>query len=346
MLKIGIVGLPNVGKSTLFKALTKQSVDISNYPFCTINPNIGIVKVPDQRLEKIAEKFPRPNIIPAAIEFIDIAGLVKGASQGHGLGNKFLSHIREVDAIVEIVRVFENENISHINERVDPVRDIEILETELMLSDLETVNYRIEKSEKRVKSGSEDSIREYEVLKKLKNGFLIGKKASDLNLEEEEIELVKDLFLLTLKPIIYLYNYSDKIPELVDELKNKKYILLDAKIELELSEMDKNEIQDLEMEPKIFDLIKESYKALNLITFFTMNEREIRAWEIKKGTKAPQAGGKIHGDFEKKFIKAEAISWDKLINVGSWQKAREKGLLEIMGKESEIKDGSVVYFLI
>lgn len=346
MLKTGIVGLPNVGKSTIFKALTKQNVDISNYPFCTINPNIGIVKVPDERLKKLAEKFPRANIIPAAIEFIDIAGLVKGAAQGQGLGNKFLSHIREVDAILEIVRIFDDQNISHINETVDPLRDIDILEQELILSDLETINSKFEKLEKRARAGDEASQREYKVLKKLKEGLLIGKRGIDINLEAQESQIAKELFLLTLKPIIYLYNFSGKIPELTPELKSKKHILLDAKTELELSEMDKKELQELGMELKIFDLIKECYEILNLITFFTMNDKEIRAWEIKKGTRAPIAGGKIHGDFEKKFIKAEMIKWDKLIEAGSWHNAREKGFLEIAGKESEIQDGSVVYFLI
>lgn len=346
MLKIGIVGLPNVGKSTIFKALTKQSVDISNYPFCTINPNIGIVKVPDERLERLGEKFPRANIIPAAIEFIDIAGLVKGAAQGQGLGNKFLSHIREVDAIVEIVRVFDDQNISHVNETVDPLRDIKILEEELISSDLETINSRFEKSEKRAKTGDEDSKKEYEVLKKLKEGLLAGKKGIEINLKEKESQIAKELFLLTLKPIIYLYNFSGKIPDLNPELKARKHIFLDAKTELELIEMDKKELQELGMEAKIFDLIKEGYGTLNLITFFTMNDTEIRAWEIKKGAKAPMAGGKIHGDFEKNFIKAELVRWDKLIEAGSWHGAREKGFLEIAGKEFEIKDGSVVHFLI
>ncbi len=346
MLKIGLVGLPNVGKSTIFKALTKQSVDISNYPFCTINPNIGIVKIPDKRLENLAEKFPRANIIPAAIEFIDIAGLVGGAVQGRGLGNKFLSHIREVDAIVEIVRFFDDQNISHINETVNPARDIDILEKELILADLETINFRLEKSEKKSKTGDENSRKEYEVLKKFKEALLTGKKAIEVHLENKEIETAEELFLLTLKPIIYLYNFSGKSPDLPPELKNKKHIILDAKTELDLSEMNKKEIDDLGMEVKIFDLIKEGYGVLNLITFFTMNDKEIRAREVKRGTKAPRAGGKIHGDFEKNFIKAETISWDKLIEAGSWHKAREKGLLEIAGKEFEIKDGSIVHFLI
>ncbi len=346
MLKIGIIGFPNVGKSSLFKALTKKSVDISNYPFCTINPNIGIVKVPDKRLEALAKKFPRSKIIPAAVEFIDIAGLVEGAAQGQGLGNEFLSHIREVDAIIEVVRVFENANISHVNGVINPKRDIEILEKELILADLETIENRLEKSAKRAKTDKEMAHKEYEILNKFKSKLLLNKRAIEIKLDDREKGIAKELFLLTSKPIIYLYNFSGQIPQLDEELRSKNHIFLDTKIELELSEMDENEIKFLEMEPKIFDLIKEGYDLLDLITFFTMNESEIRAWEIKRKTKAPEAGGKIHSDFEKNFIKAEAIGWDKLIEAGSWNKAREKGLLHMAGKEYLVEDGNVIYFLI
>lgn len=346
MLKIGIVGLPNVGKSTLFKALTKQRVDISNYPFCTIDPNVGVVKVPDQRLEKLAQKFPRPKIIPAIVEFVDIAGLVKGASQGEGLGNKFLSHIREVDAILEIVRVFEKEDIAHVNQTIDPERDIEILETELILADLETINKRLAKLEKQLKTPDKKIKKEYELLQKIKKQLEESKKIIDINLVPEEKEMIRDLFLLTAKPILYLYNYAGEIPELPETLKKRNHILLDVKMEEELSEMEKDEIQEMGIKPKIYDLINASYKLLDLITFFTMNEKEIRAWEVKRGTKAPQAGGKIHSDFEEKFIRAEVISWDKLIEIGSWQKAKEAGLMKIVGKEYMVNDGDVIYFVI
>jgi len=346
MLKIGIVGLPNVGKSTLFKALTKQKVDISNYPFCTIDPNVGIVNVPDQRLKKLSQAFPRPKVIPAIVEFVDIAGLVKGASQGEGLGNKFLAHIREVDAILEVVRVFEKQDIAHVNETIDPERDIEILETELILADLETVNKRLEKLEKQLKTQDKKIIKEYQLVQKIKTGLEQGKKIIDLNLTEKEREDLHDLFLLTAKPILYLYNYQNTPPALPEDLKRRNHLFLDIKMEEELSEMTEEEIQDLGVQPKIYDLIEKSYQLLGLITFFTMNENEIRAWEIKKGTKAPQAGGKIHSDFEEKFIRAEVISWDKLIESGSWQKAKDKGLIKTVGKDYEVNDGDVIYFVI
>ncbi|MCD6429317.1 redox-regulated ATPase YchF [bacterium] len=346
MLKIGIVGLPNVGKSTLFKALTKQRVDISNYPFCTIDPNIGVVKVPDERLNKLAKAFPRPKIIPAVVEFVDIAGLVKGASVGEGLGNKFLAHIREVDAILEIVRVFEKEDVAHVNQTIDPKRDIEILETELILADLETVNKRLEKLEKQLKTQDKQIKKEYEFLLRIKKELENGKKVIDIDLSDEEKELIKDLFLLTAKPILYLYNYNGELPNLSDDLRKKNHILLDIKLEEELSEMAEKEIKELGIQPKIYNLIKESYKLLDLITFFTMNENEIRAWEVKNGTKAPEAGGKIHSDFEEKFIKAEVIPWDKLIEAGSWHNAKEKGILKIVGKDYIVLDGDVIYFVI
>lgn len=346
MLKIGIVGLPNVGKSTLFKALTRQKVDISNYPFCTIDPNVGIVKVPDKRLEKLAQTFPRPKIIPAIVEFVDIAGLVKGASHGEGLGNKFLSHIREVDAILEVVRVFEKEDITHVNQSIDPERDIEILETELILADLETVNKRLEKLEKQLKMQDKKIKKEYELVKKIKDFLEEGKKVIDIDLTNEEKEMIRDLFLLTAKPILYLYNYRDNPPELSEQLKKKNHILLDVKMEEEMSEMKEGEIQEMGLQPKIYDLIKASYNLLDLVTFFTMNDKEIRAWEIKRGTKAPQAGGKIHSDFEEKFIRAEVIPWDKLIEAGSWQKAKEAGVMKIVGKDYIVNDGDVIYFVI
>ena len=346
MLKIGIVGLPNVGKSTLFKALTKQKVDISNYPFCTINPNIGIVKVPDLRLNKLAEKFPRNEIIPAAVEFVDIAGLVKGAAQGEGLGNKFLAHIREVDAILEIVRVFEKEEIIHVNESVNPGRDIEILESELILAYLDSIDKRIEKISKDIKSGEKDIKFEYDFLEKVKEYLKKGIKIEDCQFSEKEKNILKELFLLTAKPILYLYNYSDKIPSLFEKLKEKNHVFLDVKMEEEMAEMEEKEIKDLDLKPKIYELIKECYSLLNLITFFTMNEKEIRAWEVENETKAPEAGSKIHTDFQEKFIRAEVVSWDKLIEAGSWHKAKELGIIQAVGKEYLVQNGDVIYFLI
>ncbi len=346
MLKVGIVGLPNVGKSTLFKALTKQKVDISNYPFCTIDPNIGIVKVPDERLQSLAEAFPRPKIIPAVVEFVDIAGLVKDAHKGEGLGNQFLAHIREVDAIVEIVRLFSNPEIIHVNQTVDPKRDIQILENELRMADLETINKRIQKVEKQLRAQDKQAQEEYPILQKLKTELQKGKNINQLELSEKEREVVKKLFLLTAKPILYLFNYSGTKPNLPEDLKQLNHLCLDVKLEEELSEMSEKEIQELGFQAQIFQLIKKAYQLLDLITFFTMNENEIRAWEIKKGTKAPQAGGKIHSDFEEKFIKAEVIPWNKLIEIGSWQKAKEKGLIRIEGKDYIVQDGDVIYFVI
>jgi hypothetical protein len=305
-----------------------------------------VVKVPDGRLDKLAQAFPRPKIIPAVVEFVDIAGLVKGAADGEGLGNKFLSHIREVDAILEIVRVFEKEDVAHVNQTINPERDIEILESELILADLETINNRLEKLAKQLKTQSREARKEYDLLQKIKEELGSGKKASEIQLSKEEKEIIKDLFLLTAKPVLYLYNYSGNTPTPPNELQAKKHILLDVKLEEEMGEMDKNELKELGLEPKIYDLIKESYKLLDLITFFTMNENEIRAWEIKKGTKAPEAGEKIHSDFKEKFIKAEVIQWDKLIEVGSWHNAKEKGAINFVGKDYQVQDGDVIYFVI
>jgi len=326
MLKIGIIGFPNVGKSTLFKALTKQKVDISNYPFCTIDPNVGVVSVPDERLDQLKAAFPKDKVIPAVVEFVDIAGLVKGASKGEGLGNKFLANIREVDAILHVVRVFEKQDIIHVANRINPEEDIEIVNTELILSDLETVDKTLKKKERK----------DLEILSELKEFLEQGNLAKDFS---EEVE---DLFLLTSKPILYLYNYSDKLPELGEGLKQKDHLFLDVKIEEELSDME----EDIGIEPKIGELIKRSYSLLDLITFFTMNENELRAWQVKRDSTVPQAGGVIHTDFEEKFIKAEAIQWDRLIQAGDWHKAREQGVLRTHGKDYLVNDGDVVYFLI
>jgi len=346
MLKIGIIGFPNVGKSTLFKALTRQKVDISNYPFCTIDPNIGVVKVPDKRLRALAKAFPRPKIIPAVVEFVDIAGLVKGASRGEGLGNKFLAHIREVDAILEVVRFFEKQDVAHIANKIVPRDDIETINTELILADLQTIDSRLEKLEKQIRSQDKVAQKELEVVKKLKQFLEEGKLAKDCPLEQSEKEIVRSLFLLTFKPIFYLYNYSGSQPELTPELAENDHILLDIKIEEELSEMADEEIKEMGIESQIGRLIEKSYHLLNLITFFTMNEKEVRAWEVRQGVLAPQAGGVIHSDFEEKFIKAEVISWDKLIEAGSWHKAKESGIMQTAGKDYLVRDGDVIYFLI
>ena len=344
---IGIVGLPNVGKSTLFKALTKKQVDISNYPFCTINPNIGIVKVPDERLEKLAQVLTPKEIIPTYIEFVDIAGLVKGAHQGEGLGNQFLSHIREVAAIAEVVRVFKDPNIAHISGKVNPLSDIETIKLELIFADLLTVNKRLEKSKKESKSGDKESIKMLTALDKARVILEQGKTLLE-NCPEIK-EYLPDL--LTLKPIIYVLN--------IDESQIKDggnlwtcdvdIIKICAKLEAELAEMTdeetKNYLREYGLEKSGLDeLISASYKLLNLITFFTCQNRILQAWTITKNTKAPQAAGKIHTDFEKGFIKAEVINWKDLVGCGSEHTAREKGLLRTEGKEYLVQDGDVIHF--
>jgi hypothetical protein len=361
---IGIIGLPNVGKSTLFKALTKQSVDISNYPFCTIDPNVGVVAVPDERLEAIAQVVQPEKITPTVIEFVDIAGLVKNAHQGEGLGNQFLARIREVDALCHIVRAFANEKIAHVEGQINPQRDIEIINTELIMKDLETVNKRLEKTKKQARSGDKKLAQELEVLNKIKKileqGKLIISEQRTINNEQ----LIKELGLLTAKPMIYVLN-STGHSEQSEESRGKNSqstesfvasvpqddnpsLSLDLKSEAELSELTPEEIQELELLPSQLDqLIKTCYQALNLITFYTITGgQEARAWTLKNGSKAPQAGGVVHSDFEEKFIRAEVINWQKLIEAGSWQTAREKGLLRTEGKEYLVQDGDVIEFKI
>lgn len=348
-MKIGIVGLPNVGKSTLFKALTRNVVDINNYPFCTIEPNVGIVKVPDLRLEKLAGMSKSKKIIPAIVEFVDIAGLVKGASVGEGLGNKFLSHIREVDAIVQVVRVFENSNITHVYNRVDPAEDIEIISTELIIADLETVRKRIEKLEKEARGNNKESIAKLAVSEKIKKTLEEGKLANQtqLDLKNEFVEAaVKELSLLTMKPFLFVYNMSDVDQKLSDGLEKRPHVKLDIKIEEELNEMSKEEIEEMGLKSNINELILESYKLLGFITFLTTGEDESRAWTIKNGSIAPEAGAAIHNDFKDRFIRADVIFWDKLLEAGSWGKAREMGWLRTEGKEYVVKDGDVIEFKI
>ncbi len=347
MLKIGIVGLPNVGKSTLFKALTKKAVDIANYPFCTIEPNVGVVSVEDERLNKLHKLFPTAKKIPAIVEFVDIAGLVRGASKGEGLGNKFLANIREVDAILEVVRIFENEKIIHSENKVDPKRDMEIIETELALADLETIEKRLLKLEKEVRSKkNKEFLKEYDLLNKIKQPLLEEKLISNLGLNKEEKKLIKHLNFLTIKPILYLFNYSGNLPKDISFTQDKDYLFLDIAAEEELSSLSEEEQNELGFKAEISKLIKKSFNLLELISFFTVGDDEVRAWEIKSNSKAPQAGRAIHTDFENKFIRAEVINWQEFLEIGSWQKAKEKGLIKSQGKDYVVQDGDIIQFLI
>ena len=350
-LKIGIVGLPNVGKSTLFNALTKQQAAASNFPFTTIDPNIGIVNVPDERIEKLAKLEKSEKLVPATIEFVDIAGLVKGASEGAGLGNKFLSHIREVDAIAQVVRFFESKDIIHVDGSVNPARDIEVINYELMLADLSTVSKRLEGLAREVKSGDKEAVINKNALEKIKTALEAGQFARTIELNEEEVRLVKQLQLLTMKPTMYVANATDpaQIPNFQLLTSNLQLLPLDVKIESELAELKDDERAEYMKELGISEsgldrLAKASYELLDLISYFTAGPKESKAWTIKKGTKAPQAAGVIHTDFEQGFIRAEVIAWDKLLEAGSYAAAREKGWLRLEGKEYIVQDGDVVHF--
>jgi GTP-binding protein YchF len=359
-LTAGIVGLPNVGKSTLFNAITKKSILMANYPFATIDPNVGVVIVPDERIDVLKNMYNPERVIPTTYEFTDIAGLVKGASNGEGLGNKFLSHIREVDAVVEVVRCFDDENIIHVDGSVDPIRDIEVINVELVLSDLEIVTSRINRiGKKAMTTKNKDDVKEIELLERIKEALESNIPVRKLGLDEEEKKLISSFNLITLKPIIYALNVEDNdintgnnYTKLVEDYAKKEgseTAIICAKLESELSELDEEDkklfLDDLGIkESGVERLINKTYDLLGLATFFTVGKDEVRAWTFKKGSKAPECAGIIHSDFEKGFIKAEVMSYNDLVNAGSELKVRELGKARIEGKEYIMQDGDICHF--
>ena len=361
-MKLGIVGLPNVGKSTLFNAITQAGAESANYPFCTIEPNVGVVAVPDERLEKLRDMYNPQKFTPATVEFVDIAGLVKGASKGEGLGNKFLSHIREVDAIVHVVRCFEDPNIVHVDGKIGPARDIETINMELIFADMEMVEKRIDKTKKAMKGGDKKYQAELTMLENIYATLEEGKCARTMEFSKEEKEMLKEISLLTLKPVIYAANVSEDdfvsgieenkfVNELsvIAEEEGSEVLPICARIEEEISELEDDEkdefLKELGIEESGLNrLIKKSYHLLGLISYLTAGEPEVRAWTIKQGTKAPQAAGKIHTDFERGFIRAEVVAFDDLMACGTYAGAREKGLVRLEGKEYVMNDGDIVLF--
>lgn len=360
-LSCGIVGLPNVGKSTLFNAITQAGAESANYPFCTIDPNVGIVEVPDERLDKLTELVTPNRTVPTAFEFIDIAGIVKGASKGEGLGNKFLAHIREVDAIVHVVRCFKDDNITHVAGAVDPLSDIQTINLELILADIESVEKRIDRSRKNMKGGDKKYAQEVELLERVKEALYEDKPVRSLELTEDERLLIRDLHLLTIKPVLYAANVSEG--EAADAsanpyvaavrefaaAENAEVVPISAKVESEIAELEGDDkamfLEELGLaESGLNRLVRAAYKLLGLYTYFTAGVQEVRAWTIRKGMKAPQAAGVIHTDFERGFIRAEVVSYDDLVAAGSMNAAKERGQLRLEGKEYVVQDGDVMHF--
>lgn len=360
-LSVGIVGLPNVGKSTLFNAITKAGAEAANYPFCTIDPNVGVVEVPDERLHKLTEIVVPNRVVPTAFEFVDIAGLVKGASQGEGLGNKFLGHIREVNAIAHVVRCFEDSNITHVSGGVNPLSDIETIELELIFADQDSVQRRIERQRKAAKSGDKKAQEEVAVLERLNEAFDNGKPARSVELSDEEKLIVRDMHLLTIKPVLYVANVAEDEVANTEENEHVKkvreyaaaegaeVVVISAKVESEIAELDGEDkqmfLEELGLQESGLDrLIKQAYKLLGLITYFTAGVQEVRAWTIRRGYKAPQAAGVIHTDFEKGFIRAETVAYDDLVKYGSMNAAKEAGKVRLEGKDYVVQDGDIMHF--